>query len=62
MFGSKAQEDDPGLLRLQKEIARDRLRLQQRIGPVDRDGTVEEASRGVTLGRLYQVFVAMGEA
>ena len=62
MFGSKVQKEDPGLLRLQKDIARDRLRLQQRVGFVDGDGPVETAPCGGASGRLYQVFAAMGDA
>jgi hypothetical protein len=62
VFRSKAQEDEPGLLRLQKAITSDRLRLQRRIGLVDADGTVAEDPHGVTSGRIYRVFVAMGEA
>jgi hypothetical protein len=62
MFGSKVPKEEPGLIRLQKDIARDRLRLQQRVGLVDGDDTVEETPRVGASGRLYQVFVAMGEA
>ena len=62
MFGSKVQKEEPGLLRLQKDITRDRLRLQQRLGLVDGDRSVEEAPCGSAVGRLYQAFVAMGEA
>ena len=62
MLGSKEQKEEPGLLRLQKGIARDRLRLQQRLELVDGDRPVEEAPHGGAVGRLYQVFVAMGEA
>ena len=61
MFGSKEQPDEPGLRRLQQEIARDRLRLQQRLS-VLADQKTEEIPTGAAHGRLYQVFKAMGEA
>lgn len=62
MFGSKVQQEELGLLRLQKEVTRDRLRLQQRLGLIDGDHQVEGAPTDRASGRLYQVFVAMGEA
>ena len=62
MFGSKVQNDDSGLLRLQKGIASDRLRLQQRLELADADLPVEETPRHGVSGRLYQVFVDLGEA
>lgn len=61
MFGSKVRKEEPGLMRLQKDITRDRLRLQQAQRPFDGERLVEAPS-GSAVGRLYQVFVAMGEA
>ena len=64
MFGTKVQKEEAGLLRLQKDVTRDRLRLQQYRELADgrRSPSAEEALEGSTVGRLYQVFVAMGEA
>jgi hypothetical protein len=62
MLGSKGQKEDRRLLRLQEDIARDRLRLQQRVGIVDDERPVEDAAFSRATGRLYEVFVAMGEA
>lgn len=59
-MGSKEQA--PGLLRLQKDIARDKLRLQQRLEAVDGEPVLDEAPDRRSTGRLYEVFVAMGEA
>jgi hypothetical protein len=61
MFVNQGQKEEPGLLRLQKDIARDKLRFQQRLGLVEGARPVEDASRGSDVGRLYEVFVAMGE-
>ncbi len=62
MFGSKQPKEVPGLLRLKNDIARDRLRLQQRVGLGEGDEALREGPAGVAVGRLYEVFVAMGEA
>lgn len=62
MFGNKEQKEDAGLLRLRNDIARDRLRLQQRVGVGEGDEALREGPAGVAVGRLYEVFVAMGEA
>jgi hypothetical protein len=62
MLGSKGQKEDPGLLRLQEDIAREKLRLQQRLGLVGDERPVEDAAYSRATGRLYEVFVAMGEA
>ena len=62
MFGSKDQKAEPGLRRLQQDISRDRLRLQQRLELIDDDQPVADAPRTGNSGRLYEVFVAMGEA
>jgi hypothetical protein len=64
MFGTKVQNAEPGLLRLQKDVTRDRLRLQQyrELADGERSASFVDAPDGSTVGRLYQVFVAMGEA
>ncbi len=61
MFESKNQKAEPGLLRLQKDINRDKLRLQQRLGLVNGEPAPDDGSRPRTSGKLYKVFVAMGE-
>jgi hypothetical protein len=62
MFGSKLQEEELRLLRLQNDITRDRLRFQQRLELVEDQPLEEEAARTSASGRLYQVFVSMGKA
>ena len=61
MASTKAKNEDQRLVRLREDIARDRLRLQQAQKPFAEDLQVDKAG-GTTVGRLYQVFVALGEA
>lgn len=62
MFGSKSVDEESGMLRLQKGIARDRRRLQQRLELVDADRPAKDDPQRRLSGRLYQVFVDLGEA
>ena len=62
MFGTKRENEDAGLLRLQKEIARDKLRMSQHLVLRGQDRPVGETSRRPAVSRrLYQIFADMGE-
>jgi hypothetical protein len=62
MFGTKEQHEEPALQLLQKGIERDRLRLKQRLELASSGSRPDETKDSRISGRLYDVFVALGEA